>query len=182
MANLGDSRGVLSEGAGKTITQVSVDHKPGEESERARIMKAKGEVYCTHSESPERKRAISRVFPGKLSVSRTIGDIDAKIKEFGGNPNAVIAEPEVRVIAIGKEIDFIMLGSDGIFDKLENEEVAGILWRQSKECQEAGIENRLGKAVEAVINEAMNCNSTDNVTVLVVAFENFVNDVERFEN
>lgn len=25
-----------------------------------------------------------RIFPGKLSVSRTLGDIEAKYKEFGG--------------------------------------------------------------------------------------------------
>ncbi len=37
-----------------------------------------------------------RVFPGRLSVSRTFGDIEAKLPKFGGNPNCVIAEPDLK--------------------------------------------------------------------------------------
>jgi len=36
-----------------------------------------------------------RVLPGRLSVSRTFGDIEAKLQQFGGNPNVVIATPEI---------------------------------------------------------------------------------------
>ena len=31
-----------------------------------------------------------RVFPGRLSVSRTFGDIEAKMEKFGGNSNVII--------------------------------------------------------------------------------------------
>lgn len=34
-----------------------------------------------------------RVFPGKLSVSRTFGDIEAKDEKLGGNPKVVVVEP-----------------------------------------------------------------------------------------
>lgn len=37
-----------------------------------------------------------RVFPGRLSVSRTFGDIEAKVREYGGIPNVISAEPEIR--------------------------------------------------------------------------------------
>ena len=37
-----------------------------------------------------------RVFPGRLSVSRTFGDIEAKKVKYGGNPKVIIAEPEVK--------------------------------------------------------------------------------------
>jgi len=30
------------------------------------------------------------VLPGRLSVSRTIGDIDAKLKIYGGNPKCIV--------------------------------------------------------------------------------------------
>jgi len=36
-----------------------------------------------------------RVFPGWLSVSRTFGDVEAKLLKYGGNPNVVIADPEI---------------------------------------------------------------------------------------
>lgn len=37
-----------------------------------------------------------RVFPGRLSVARTFGDIEAKHPRFGGNPNVVTCEPEIK--------------------------------------------------------------------------------------
>lgn len=61
-----------------------------------------------------------RVFPGRLSVSRTIGDLEAKVEETGGNPNVVIAEASTKVIDVTDDTDFIVLGCDGIFDKMTN--------------------------------------------------------------
>ena len=37
-----------------------------------------------------------RVIPGRLSVSRSIGDAHAKIKQLGGNPNVVISKPDIK--------------------------------------------------------------------------------------
>lgn len=37
-----------------------------------------------------------RVLPGRLSVSRTIGDLEAKDEKYGGNRNVVVAEPEIH--------------------------------------------------------------------------------------
>jgi protein phosphatase 2C family protein 2/3 len=61
-----------------------------------------------------------RVLPGRLSVSRTFGDVEAKMTKYGGNPNVVIATPEIKSFRITKDHDFIVLGCDGIFDKLSN--------------------------------------------------------------
>lgn len=51
-----------------------------------------------------------RVLPGRLSVTRTFGDIEAKLPEFGGNPRAIIATPEIRSFKLSKDNDFILLG------------------------------------------------------------------------
>ena len=51
-----------------------------------------------------------RVFPGRLSVSRTLGDIEAKSAKFKGNPKVVIAEPDIYTFKLEKEHDFIFLG------------------------------------------------------------------------
>jgi serine/threonine protein phosphatase PrpC len=37
---------------------------------------------------------------------------------YGGNPKCIISVPEIDVIPITLETDFILLGSDGIFDYL----------------------------------------------------------------
>lgn len=34
-----------------------------------------------------------RIMPGRLSVSRSFGDIEAKMERYGGNPNVLIAKP-----------------------------------------------------------------------------------------
>lgn len=36
-----------------------------------------------------------RVLPGRLSVSRTFGDIEAKLEKYSGKPGVVIAQPEI---------------------------------------------------------------------------------------
>jgi protein phosphatase 2C family protein 2/3 len=40
------------------------------------------------------------VFPGRLSVSRTFGDIEAKRVKYGGNSNVVIADPEIKAFKV----------------------------------------------------------------------------------
>lgn len=55
-----------------------------------------------------------RVFPGRLSVSRTIGDAYAKLPQSGGNPNVIISEPEIRAFKIHSSYDFIVVGSNNL--------------------------------------------------------------------
>lgn len=87
-----------------------------------------------------------RVFPGRLSVSRTIGDPEAKIRELGGNPNVVIPIPEITSFKLDSpeqdDCDFIIMGCDGIFDKLSNQEVADCIWMSVRDVnKESNIEN-----------------------------------------
>ncbi len=52
-----------------------------------------------------------RVLPGRLSVCRTFGDVEAKEPRYGGNPNVVIATPEIKSFKITKDHDFIVMSS-----------------------------------------------------------------------
>ena len=61
------------------------------------------------------------MLPGRLSVSRTFGDCAAKIPKYGGNANVVVATPEIDVYNLTSDTEFILLGSDGIFDFLDNQ-------------------------------------------------------------
>jgi serine/threonine protein phosphatase PrpC len=45
IANTGDSRAIMSENMGAKFTQISNDHKPSEEAEKKRILKAGGQIY-----------------------------------------------------------------------------------------------------------------------------------------
>jgi len=61
--------------------------------------------------------------PGRLSVSRTFGDAMAKLEKFGGKPNCVVSTPEITVFPLNEDVDWILLGSDGVFDKMENKDI-----------------------------------------------------------
>ena len=37
-----------------------------------------------------------RVYPGRLSVSRSFGDFEAKLPEYDGMPGVVVADPDVN--------------------------------------------------------------------------------------
>lgn len=81
-----------------------------------------------------------RVLPGRLSVSRTFGDIEAKKQKYGGNPKVIVADPEIKAFKIEPSYDFILLAckesidsclsfiGDGVFDKLSNQDVLYTVW------------------------------------------------------
>ena len=87
-----------------------------------------------------------RVLPGRLSVSRTFGDIEAKLSQFGGNPNVVVATPEITSFKLNTgNHDFIVLGCDGIFDKMSNEDISHCVWNSVTDNKEMKVANNIHK-------------------------------------
>jgi len=79
-----------------------------------------------------------RVLPGRLSVSRTFGDCMAKIEKYGGNSRVIVVDPEITKTQIQEySHDFILIGSDGIFDKLNNQEIASEFWEEVRQSRSA---------------------------------------------
>lgn len=123
VANVGDSRAVLSTNGGKNVYAISKDHKPDSESERERIHLGGGRIYQSSLRNRAGQTVLGpyRIEPGKLSVSRSFGDIEAKLPKYEGNPKVLIAKPEITYFEINcEEHDFIVMCSDGIYDKLTN--------------------------------------------------------------
>lgn len=65
-----------------------------------------------------------RVLPGRLSVSRTFGDCMAKFEKYGGNPKCIVADAEIFTVPINDDLDFVLIGSDGIFDRIDTKDTA----------------------------------------------------------
>jgi len=138
VANVGDSRALFSENNGKNFVAITEDHKPNNPKEKNRIIKSGGQVYQSQTViSGTDKENLNgqilfgpyRVLPGRLSVSRTIGDIEAKSENFGGNPNVIIPIPDIFIYDLNKnKIDFFIMGCDGIFDQMSNEEIINCAW------------------------------------------------------
>lgn len=128
-----------------------------------------------------------RVFPGRLSVSRTFGDIEAKRTKYLGNPKVVIATPDIKCFKIEENYDFIVLGCDGIYDKLNNTQVIQAGWEAAKKKftdRGQAIHENCGYAVEQILKSAVAQKSMDNITVVIIAFKNFrktlKNEIDKF--
>lgn len=121
-----------------------------------------------------------RVFPGRLSVSRTIGDAEAKLPKYGGNPKVVIAVPDVYTIELGPEHNFIFIGCDGIFDRLSNEDINEIGWSVfEKPAEIESLHKLCGDVTEQIIRAALAKKTLDNVTCVIIAFEAMQNFLEN---
>ena len=199
IANVGDSRCLLSMENGKKYLEVTKDHKPNSPEEMKRIKEHGGKVYQTQTvirkarnEKLIGKRIIGpfRVSPGGLSVSRTIGDVEAKLEKYGGNPNVVIANPDIFIYDLNKDdIDFFILGCDGIFDQLSSDEVINCAWMiynnkdnniLVSQCKD--IHKQSGLIVDLIMKSALFRKSFDNVTCLFISFKEIWNSISSENN
>lgn len=56
----------------------------------------------------------------------------AKMEKYGGNCKCIIAEPEVFSVPISDDLDFILIGSDGIFDRISTEDTVQIVLDEAR--------------------------------------------------
>ena len=173
IANVGDSRLVIFKKS--KCDFFTIDHKPGSESEKNRITNAGGRIYQTPSFIPlfQNGQEIEipwRVLPGRLSVSRTFGDIEAKDEKFGGMKNVVCALPDVTEIEIDGNFSFCVIGCDGIFDVLSHEDLVECVKIVLKEKKGLDVNLICKECSDMIIKSALAKDSFDNVSVVFIAF------------
>ena len=181
VANLGDSRAIMSGERGKKVFCLSKDHKPHGVEEKNRIEASGGEIYqSTMIIGNEKITGPYRVLPGRLSVSRSFGDIEAKNAEFGGNPLVLLSIPDIKAFKLHPEYDFIVLASDGIFDKLSNREVTNQVIQNIEKHHGNDIHRLCEIGVEAIILAALSKKTKDNITVVMIALDGLINKEKGF--
>lgn len=152
-ANAGDSECVMCKQIGtgkKSKTEhvvMSYKHVPTDESEKQRISAAGGLVV------------FGRLF-GSLAVSRSLGDRDYK----DGGQHFVSAEPFIKQVELSPEDQFLVMACDGLWDKLSYEDVVGTVLRLRKEGKGAT------EICKVLVQDAINKESLDNITVVLVFF------------
>lgn len=143
VAVTGDSRAILAKQSDEgswTVKSLSTDQTGDNEQEVERIRKEHpDEPNCVH-----RGRIL-----GSLQPSRAFGDYRYKVKEINGKsvhdlpdhlkiyfrrepkdfltPPYVTAKPEITTTHMDDSTKFMVLGSDGLFELLSNEEIAGLV-------------------------------------------------------
>ncbi|DBA85833.1 TPA: hypothetical protein ACH3X1_005382 [Trebouxia sp. C0004] len=140
VANAGDCRAVLCR-KGKAMA-LSRDQTADVEDERHRVEAAGASVQW---------RVDSwRIGDAGIQVTRSIGDADLK--------PALTAQPEVAQHRLTAEDEFVMVASDGLWDKLSNEEAVGLVHDTVKQPT---------MAAQRLVTEALSRGSGDNITVIV---------------
>lgn len=147
---------------------LSEDHKPDDVLERKRIYNANGFVED------------GRV-NGMLALSRALGDF-----EYKNNPSmkprdqAVTAFPDVKVVPLNTNCEFVLLACDGLWDCMSSEEA--IAWCHKNiyknNFQKGKLDtNDIKKGTEAIVDascaedigasQGLGC---DNITAVLVEF------------
>jgi serine/threonine protein phosphatase PrpC len=142
-ANAGDSRAILVvEKDGIHIVPLSRDHKPNLEDERRRITKNGGQVEQISNNGrgvgPYRVWLKNKTYPG-LAMSRSVGD-------FLASSVGVTCEPEMSECLINEYCKYLVMGSDGLWEFMDNEDVLSIV--------NAFYPDNVEGAVNALVNEA----------------------------
>ena len=168
-ANLGDSRAIAC--SGSRIVPFSKDHKPSNPEEKERIEKAGGKIYRNDfMQNGKVRLGCFRVNPGGLAISRSLGDMKAKFPKYGGNSQVVISNPDITVFQV-QHFDFIVMGSDGLFDKLSNEEIVRSVFDAAK-ANEVGFQ--LVAATEELLKKAFEHKSMDNISTVIIALSDLI--------
>ena len=199
IANIGDSRAIMSIGGGTKVKQLTADQKPDNIKEFERALKYGSKIYLDDNDDPDRDESkiefikdkaelekmkeikenskeekIFRVYPSDLAVMRTVGDIKAKKKEFGGIPGTIINIPEVYIFDINSSDDFIVMGCDGIFDDLSNQEIVNAAWTVFKHRateKNYDIHELTQEACDLVIKFGLEKQTTDNLSCIIIGLE-----------
>lgn len=140
VANVGDSRAVMSK-AGKAVP-LSDDHKPNRIDERKRIEDAGGVIMWTGTWRVGGVLAMSRAFGNRL------------LKQY------VVAYPEIQEQEVGKDLELLVLASDGLWDVVPNEDAISL----------ARAEEEPEAAARKLTETAFSRGSGDNITCIVVKF------------
>ncbi|XP_073413870.1 protein phosphatase 1G [Dendrobates tinctorius] len=164
VANAGDSRCVVSEG-GKAV-DMSYDHKPEDELELARIKNAGGKVTMD-----------GRV-NGGLNLSRAIGDHFYKRNQnLPPEEQMISALPDIKVLTLNEEHDFMVIACDGIWNVMSSQEVVDFIQEKISQQEQNGEHVGLSSIVEELLDQCLAPDTSgdgtgcDNMTCIIIRFQ-----------
>lgn len=151
MANVGDAEAILGR-KNKAKREFSDPHlltkahKASHPDEKKRVEQAGGKVFA------------GRIF-GTLAISRAFGD--GEMKRPKADSMFVVCEPHIQRIDLTPDDEFIVLACDGLWDRVTHDEACLFV---SKLLRYKTLQD----AAEFLLDEAIDRNTKDNVTIIVV--------------
>ena len=167
IANLGDSRGIISRSNSEKINVLSLDHSPININEKERIKETNGEIVLIQGSN------LSRIFPGGLTTTRIFGVIESKLPQFGGKVNVISSVPDIFSLSYNNDFDFIILGSYNIFKFLSNKELCLVIYECMHECIKINKNYAffLKKVVKDIMEKCILKGIKGNLSCIFLSFE-----------
>ncbi|MED6213000.1 hypothetical protein PIB30_089033 [Stylosanthes scabra] len=155
VANAGDCRAVLCR-RGKAV-EMSQDHRPSYLPERKRVEELGGFIDDGY-------------LNGYLSVTRALGDWDFKFPLGIASP--LIAEPDVQLVTLTEDDEFLIIGCDGIWDVISSQVAISLVRRGLRRHDDPQ------QCARELVKEALRLNTSDNLTVIVICLSTVQSIVE----
>ena len=157
IANVGDSLSVMYKN--KKAYNLNKEHQIIIESEKDRVLKSGATISGYR-------------INGMLNLTRAIGDL-----KFKSNPNlkrheqSVIAVPEITKIEYTDDIDFIIMGCDGVWDCVKRQLVCEFVDKQIKENPNRKLSEILGEIFDKCVSPVWGrILGTDNMSCIIIQF------------
>jgi protein phosphatase 2C family protein 2/3 len=100
---------------------------------------------------------------GQLGVTRALGNWHLEgMKEMSGRGGPLSAEPELKLTTLTKDDEFLIIGSDGIWDVFRSQNAVDFARRRLQQ------HNDVKQCCKEIIGEAIKRGATDNLTVVGV--------------
>ncbi|KAK4753485.1 hypothetical protein SAY87_001589 [Trapa incisa] len=151
VSNAGDCRAVISRGG--VAEPLTSDHRPSREDEKERIEAQGGYVDMYHG--------VWRI-QGSLAISRGIGD--------GHMKKWVTAEPETKLVKIQAQDEFLILASDGLWDKVSNQEAVDTI----RTFYLGTNGTKLMVACKKLVDLSTSRGSGDDISVMVIGLKPYM--------
>lgn len=155
VANAGDCRAVLCKRG--VAVDMSQDHRPSYLPERKRVEELGGYIDDGY-------------LNGYLSVTRALGDWDLKFPLGSASP--LIAEPDVQLVALTEEDEFLIIGCDGIWDVMSSQDAVSLVRRGLRRHDDPQ------QCARELVKEALRLHTSDNLTVIVICLSSVESIVE----
>ncbi|CCW60655.1 unnamed protein product [Phytomonas sp. EM1] len=157
VGNVGDCEAVLCRrGSLRILTKV---HNPNRNAaELERVASAGGRLFNKRLGHPKFNPRLC-----SLAVSRALGDAGFKFDDYtGGMPSGLISDADTFRVTLEPEDDFLLIGSDGLWDVMSYEEATEC-------CYELLKRGKSPKCItDTLVSRALSKGTTDNVIVVFV--------------
>lgn len=169
IAHVGDSKACIAKVSSDGDVHpewLTIDHKPDQPAELARIQSCGGSLVWLHGNKPYirggdfARRQANCEHPKQLNYSRAFGGKD--LKKYG-----LIVEPDINHFEIEEHDRLVLLASDGLWDVLSPKAACEIALLARKEGR-----NPTQAVVDFAIGEMPRMGVRDNITAVAI----FLND------